>query len=239
MTRWPRWITVALVRSAIRGLLRAAGSDLAGELRGVLRCDDDYATAGKPACDYEDRAAREELIDALGRGRLALLALLAVLEGRELEPPLAQAAKLLATVTGKDLEQDAAGVFRIARRVAADRIILAVDPMPGTGTRSPPAASMATRGISRLTRARKSSPPRRPRRETAETPRSLRASSLTCSPVTRTVPRARTAVSLRRWRRTMAGRRFTGMPPTAPASSSGGWTAPASITVSNASRRPR
>ena len=41
--------TVTLVRSAIRGLLTACDGDLAGELRGVLRRDDDYAAAGKPA----------------------------------------------------------------------------------------------------------------------------------------------------------------------------------------------
>jgi hypothetical protein len=33
--------TVTLVRSAIRGLLRACDRELAGELRGVLRRDDD------------------------------------------------------------------------------------------------------------------------------------------------------------------------------------------------------
>ena len=43
--------TVTLVRSAIRGLLKAADGELAGELRAVLRRDDDYAAAGKPACD--------------------------------------------------------------------------------------------------------------------------------------------------------------------------------------------
>ena len=117
--------TVTLIRSAIRGLLKAAGGDLAGGLRGVLRRDDDYAAAGKPACDYDDPAAREDLVDALARDAHALLV---AVEGRELGPALAQAAELLATVTGQDLEQDAAGVFKIARRVAADRVISAVDP---------------------------------------------------------------------------------------------------------------
>src|SRR5206468_7874300 len=55
-------------------------------------------------------------------------ALLAALDGRELGPALAQAAKLLATVTGQDLEQGADGVFRIARRVAPGRVISTVDP---------------------------------------------------------------------------------------------------------------
>ena len=91
----------------------------------MLRRDDDYAAAGKPACDYDDAAAREELVDALARDARALLG---VLEGRELGPVLAQAAELLATVTGQDLDQDAAGVFKIARQVAPDRVISTVDP---------------------------------------------------------------------------------------------------------------
>jgi Transposase DDE domain/Transposase domain (DUF772) len=122
--------TVTLVRSAIRGLLRACDSGLAGELRRLLRRDDDYAAAGKPACDYDDVAAREELVDALAKDARALLA---ALDGRGLDPALGQAAKLLATVTGQDLEQDAAGVFRIARKVAADRVISTVDPQARHG----------------------------------------------------------------------------------------------------------
>jgi hypothetical protein len=82
--------TVTLVRSAIRGLLKACGSDLAGELRAVLRRNDDYAAAGKPACDYDDPAAREALVDALAGDARALLG---VLEGRELDTALAQAAE--------------------------------------------------------------------------------------------------------------------------------------------------
>ena len=53
--------TVTLVRSAIRGLLKAADRDLQGELRAVLVRDDDYAAAGKPVCDYDDPAARARL----------------------------------------------------------------------------------------------------------------------------------------------------------------------------------
>jgi Transposase DDE domain/Transposase domain (DUF772) len=125
--------TVTLVRSAIRGLLKAVGSELAGELRAVVRRDDDYAAAGKPACDYDDPAAREEMVDALAKDAQALLA---VLDGRELDPVAAQAAELLATVTGQDLEQDAGGVFRIARKVAADRVISAVDPQARHGRKT-------------------------------------------------------------------------------------------------------
>jgi hypothetical protein len=117
--------TVTLVRSAIRGLLKACDGELAGELRRLLRRDDDYAAAGKPACDYDDPAAREGLVDALAEDARALIA---ALDGQELGVGVAQAAALLASVTGQDLEQDAAGVFRIARRVAPDRTISTVDP---------------------------------------------------------------------------------------------------------------
>jgi hypothetical protein len=122
--------TVTLVRSAVRGLLAACGPELAGELRGVLARDDDYAAAGKPACDYEDPAARDELAGALARDARAVLA---ALEGRKLGSPVAQAAELLAAVTGQDLEQDEGGVFRIARRVAPDRVISTVDPQARHG----------------------------------------------------------------------------------------------------------
>jgi hypothetical protein len=64
--------------------------------------------------DYDDPAAREALVDALARDARALLA---VLDGRALGPEVDRAAQLLATVTGQDLDQDADGVFQIARRV--------------------------------------------------------------------------------------------------------------------------
>jgi IS5 family transposase len=117
--------TVTLVRSAIRGLLKVADVKLEDELRGVVSRDDDYATAGKPVCDYDDPAAREALVDALARDARGLLG---VLEGRELEPGVQKAAVLVATVVGQDLEEDADGVFGIVRRVAKDRVISTVDP---------------------------------------------------------------------------------------------------------------
>jgi Transposase DDE domain len=124
--------TVTLVRSAVRGLLKAAGADpgLAAELRGVLHRDDDYAGAGKPACDWDDEAAREALVDALARDARAVLR---VLDGREPGPAVTQAAALLAAVTGQDLEEGPGGVFRIARRVAPDRVLPAVGPQARHG----------------------------------------------------------------------------------------------------------
>jgi len=117
--------TVTLIRSAIRGLLAACDRVLEDELRGLLARDDDYATAGKPVCDYEDRDAREALIDALAKDAHALLG---ALDGRELSTGVAQAAALLAAVVGQDLDEGEDGVFRIARRVAKDRVISTVDP---------------------------------------------------------------------------------------------------------------
>jgi hypothetical protein len=91
----------------------------------VLARDDDYTAAGKPVCDYDDPAARADMVDALARDGAALLA---VLDGRELDGELEQAGTLLATVLGQDPDQDETGVFRIARRVAPDRVISTVDP---------------------------------------------------------------------------------------------------------------
>lgn len=116
--------TVSLVRSGIRGLLAAAGHR-ESELRALLRRDDDYAESGRPLCDWEDRVAREALVDALARDATALLA---ALEGDVLPGPLGQAVALLATLLGQDLETTDDGVFRIARRVARDRVISTVDP---------------------------------------------------------------------------------------------------------------
>jgi hypothetical protein len=117
--------TVTLIRSAIRGVLSVSESWEERELRAVLSRDDDYRSGGKPVCDWEDRQAREALVDALARDARAVLA---VLDGRELEPALQRAGELLATVVGQDLETGEDGVFRIARKVAKDRVISTVDP---------------------------------------------------------------------------------------------------------------
>jgi hypothetical protein len=117
--------TVTLVRSAVRGLLAACPGELEGELRGLLRRDDDYRSAGKPVCDYDDKAAREAMIDALAKDARALLG---ALDGRELSVAAVEAARLLATVVGQDLDLGEDGIFRIARRVAKDRVISTVDP---------------------------------------------------------------------------------------------------------------
>jgi hypothetical protein len=117
--------TVTLIRSALRGLLQVADAALVGELRAVLGSGDDYASAAKPQIDWDDAAARAELIDSRARDAYACLALL---EERALGPAVAEAVALLATVVGQDLEDDGDGRYRIARRVARERVLSTVDP---------------------------------------------------------------------------------------------------------------
>lgn len=117
--------TVTMVRSAIRNVLRAADAAMVAQVRVVLKRDDDYLTPGKPKCEWDEKEAREALVDALARDAFAVLA---YLDGRAIEGDLAEAAKVLSAVTGQDIEQRDDKVFRILRGVAADRIISTVDP---------------------------------------------------------------------------------------------------------------
>ena len=117
--------TVTMIRSAIRQLLAVADTWLEAELRVVLVRDDDYASGGKPTCDWDDPVAREQLVAELAADGYACLR---VLDGRDLTDEVIQAGELLATVLGQDLEAGDDGRFRIARKVARDRVISTVDP---------------------------------------------------------------------------------------------------------------
>jgi hypothetical protein len=125
--------TVTLLRGAIRGLLRACPAELAALVRAALARDDDYASAGKPVCDWEDPAAREQLVDALFRDGYRALG---ALRGHQLGPEVTQAAELLATVIGQDIEETTDGRFIIAQGVAPDRVISVVDPQARHGHKS-------------------------------------------------------------------------------------------------------
>src|ERR1700680_3079960 len=117
--------TVTMIRSAIRQLLAAADAALEAELRAVLRRDDEYASGGKPVCDWDDPVAREQLVACLAADGFACLL---VLDGRDVNADIAERRELLATVLGQDLEAGTEGRFRIARKVAKDRTISTVDP---------------------------------------------------------------------------------------------------------------
>ena len=117
--------TVTMIRGAIRGLLRACPPELKAKVRAGLQREDDYAAPGKPTCDWQDRQAREALVDALVRD--AYRAHYALRDQR-LDPRVAEAAVLLATVTGQDIEETSDGRFRIFEGTAPDRVVSTVDP---------------------------------------------------------------------------------------------------------------
>src|SRR6266480_1770670 len=128
--------TVTQLRAAVRKVLAAldqAAGSLAGQVRGVLSRDDDYASPGKPPCDWDDPAAREALVDELVTDALAALG---ALDGQPLPLPAVEAGELLALVAGQDVEQGQDGVFRIARKVARDRVISTVDTQARHGHKS-------------------------------------------------------------------------------------------------------
>lgn len=127
--------TVSLIRGAIRRLLtllHKADPDAKAAIEAALGRDD-YASVGKPAIDWDDEDARAALVDELVRDALGALG---VLEGRELSGDVADAAELLATVAGQDVEEGDDGTFRIRRGVAKDRVVSVVDPDARHGRKS-------------------------------------------------------------------------------------------------------
>jgi Transposase DDE domain/Transposase domain (DUF772) len=117
--------TITLMRGAIRGVFKVVDAVLEAQLRRLIKSGDDYASSAKPQIDWDDQAAREQLIHSRAADGYAILV---YLDRQKLEGALADAAQLLATVLGQDLEDSEDGVFRIARRVAPDRVISIVDP---------------------------------------------------------------------------------------------------------------
>jgi hypothetical protein len=120
--------TVTQVIAAIRRVCR----DVPGAAAVVAeRCTaHDYDQPGKPAIAWDDEQARAALVDALITD---VHQLLGHLPNAELGPKAAAAVALLALVAGQDVEpvegsDGTDGRWRIARRVAADRVISVHDP---------------------------------------------------------------------------------------------------------------
>jgi len=119
--------TVTQLRAVIRKLLAVldqTADPLAAEVRSALVRDDEYATPGKPPCDWDDRSAREALVDALVKDANAVLD---VCSDHQLEGATKAAAELVALVAGQDVAAGDDGVFRIVRGVAKDRVISTTD----------------------------------------------------------------------------------------------------------------
>jgi hypothetical protein len=113
--------TITQLVAAIR-----RGRRLVPAVREVQLGGHDYDRPGKPECAWDDPQATQALVSGLVNDALAVLAAVADLE---LDGEQAEAVALLALVAGQDVEPgDRPGSWRIARRVAPDRVISTVDP---------------------------------------------------------------------------------------------------------------
>jgi hypothetical protein len=113
--------TVTQLVAAIRRVRRLVPAAREVQLRAH-----DYDRPGKPVCAWDDPQATQALVSGLVNDALALLAAVADLG---LEAEQAEAVALLALVAGQDVEPgERPGSWRIARRVAYDRVISTVDP---------------------------------------------------------------------------------------------------------------
>jgi hypothetical protein len=113
--------TVTQLVAAIRRVRR-----LVPAARAVELAAHDYDRPGKPDCAWDDPQATQVLVSGLVNDALAVLA---AVDGLELDDEQAEAVALLALVAGQDVEPgQRPGSWRIARKVAKDRVISTVDP---------------------------------------------------------------------------------------------------------------
>jgi len=101
----------------------------------------DYSRPGKPKIDWDDPQAKDALVSALVNDANTLVA---ALQGRDLDERAASALALLALVAGQDVEPAEGsdgrdGRWRIARKVAEDRVVSTVDPDARHTRKSPEA----------------------------------------------------------------------------------------------------
>jgi Transposase domain (DUF772)/Transposase DDE domain len=131
--------TVTQLIAAIRRVAREV-PDAAGQIAKVCT-GHDYSRPGKPKIDWDDPAAKDALVSALVNDANALVAAFA---GAELDEAAASALALLALVAGQDVEPAGGsdgtdGRWRIACKVAGDRVVSAVDPDARHTRKSPEA----------------------------------------------------------------------------------------------------
>jgi len=121
--------TVTQLIAAVRRVRRDV-PDAAAVIATVCSAHD-YDDPGKPAIAWDDEAARTALVNALVGDAHRLLG---GLPETERDPKQAEALALLALIAGQDVEwvndedPPAGGSWRIARRVAEDRIVSVHDP---------------------------------------------------------------------------------------------------------------
>lgn len=113
--------TVTQLVSAIRRVRR-----LVPQAAEVNVSAHDYDSSGKPVCAWDEPDAKVALVSGLVNDARAVIA---ALDGLDLDDTQADAVGLLALVAGQDVEPgDDDGTWRIAQRVSPDRIISTVDP---------------------------------------------------------------------------------------------------------------
>ena len=121
--------TVTQLTAAMRKVARVVpGAD---EVIGRV-CRLDYSQPGKPGIDWDDPQAKQKLVSDLVSDALAVLAELAGPGAPQRDASAADALGLLALVAGQDVEpaegsDGTDGRWRIARKVAPDRVISTVD----------------------------------------------------------------------------------------------------------------
>src|SRR6516225_2416278 len=120
--------TITQLVSAIRRVGREVPG--AAEKIAAVCTGHDYSKPGKPKIDWDDPQAKEGLVSALVNDANTLVA---AFKDVKLDEPAASAVALLALVAGQDVEpaegsDGTDGRWRIARKVAEDRVISTVDP---------------------------------------------------------------------------------------------------------------
>jgi hypothetical protein len=126
---------VSVIRRAAREVPGAA------EQIAAVCTGHDYSKPGKPKIDWDDPAAKDALVSALVNDANALIE---ALKDAELDEDAACTVALLALVAGQDVEPAEGsdgrdGRWRIARKVAEDRVVSAVDPDARHTRKSPEA----------------------------------------------------------------------------------------------------
>ena len=131
--------TITQLVSAIRRVAREVPG--AAEQIAAVCTGHDYAVPGKPKIDWDDPAAKDALVSALVSDANAVVA---AFGDAKLDEAAASAVALLALVAGQDVEPAEGsdgrdGRWRIARKVAGDRVISTVDPDARHTRKSPEA----------------------------------------------------------------------------------------------------
>ena len=129
--------TITQLIAAIRRVARLVPG--AAEQIAAVCTGHDYSRPGKPRIDWEDPQAKDALVSALVNDANALAA---ALKDQELDEQAASALGLLALVAGQDVEpaegsDGTDGRWRIARKVAEDRVISVNDPEARHTRKSP------------------------------------------------------------------------------------------------------